>query len=92
MVARHWPKEGARQDCALALAGFLLRGGWDTNAATRFILHAARIAGDEEAGKRVSVVEHTAKQLAADSPATGRPKLVQLLGEDVVTRLVDWLD
>ncbi len=29
ILARHWPEEGGRHDAALALAGGLLRLGWE---------------------------------------------------------------
>ena len=37
LLARHWPKKGSRQKAALALAGGLLRAGWDHEDVEHFI-------------------------------------------------------
>src|SRR5262249_28086925 len=41
LLARHWPAKGSRQDASLALAGGLLRAGWNSERAGRFILAVA---------------------------------------------------
>ena len=62
LFARHWPNEGSRQTAALALAGGLLRAGWQEEAAEHFI-HAVGVgAGDEEVSMRVKAAEYTAKK------------------------------
>ena len=42
LLARSWPLEGARHDAALAMAGMLLRHGWDEDGAVEFVLAALR--------------------------------------------------
>ena len=37
LIARHWPKPGSRHELSLALAGILLREGWDDNEAGDFV-------------------------------------------------------
>jgi hypothetical protein len=93
MLARRWP-DGARHDGALALAGMLLRGGMAQGDAERFVGVAARVAGDDEWQDRVRAVRDTAAAIAAGKPATGAPRLVEVLrdGDQVVGRLREWLE
>ncbi len=93
LVARHWPESGSRHECALALAGFLLRDGMSEGDATRFVEAVTRAAGDGEWSDRLRAVRDTAKRLATEGWATGGPTLFQLLrdGSKVVTRLQRWL-
>ncbi|MBX3024433.1 AAA family ATPase [bacterium] len=92
MLARRWP-DGARHDVALALAGTLLRGGMAAQDAEQIIGVLARVAGDPEVADRVRAVRDTAAAIAAGDPATGGPRLAELLadGEAVVARLREWL-
>ena len=91
ILVRHWPAEGSRQDVALALAGGLLRGGWEEEEASEFIGIVAEVAGDEETVKRAKAAEYTARSLGHDRPVTGWPRLTQLLGKEVTHRLREWL-
>ena len=94
VISRHWPAKGSRHDAALALAGGLLRAGWDKKEVERFVLAVADAAGDDEARHRVRDVASTAKQLMADSKTTGWPTLSKLLGRngpEVVEKVRGWL-
>jgi hypothetical protein len=91
LLARHWPGEGARHDVALALAGGLLRNGWDVDEAATFICSAASIGGDDEAEDRRLDVLSTARRLEDGGETVGWPTLVELLTEPVVKRLKKWL-
>ena len=92
LLVRHWPNvNGSRQDIALALAGGLLRGGWDEEEVAEFIGIVAETAGDEETAKRAKAAEFTARSLAQDRPTTGWPTLAELIGERVVERVCQWL-
>jgi putative DNA primase/helicase len=92
IVARHWPAEGSRHLCALALAGALCRQTrWDDETVAQFILAVCAAAGDNETKDRLETVASTRRRLATDSAATGVPTLKDLLGEKVVWRLSDWL-
>lgn len=86
VLARHWPT-GSRHDVALALAGALLRHGWDTDSATAFIVAAARVAGDPELADRERAIHDTADALRRGKAATGIPSLVTILGKNVVDQL-----
>jgi hypothetical protein len=92
LLARRWPKEpGDRHAIALAIAGYLLRGGLEEQRVAQIVFCAARVAGDEEAeGRRVDVVS-TSKRLADGKRATGGPTLAALMGPDVVAKLGEWL-
>lgn len=92
LLVRHWPQEGSRQDVALALAGGLLRGGWDADRAGFFITKVAEAAGDDEAVKRASAVEYTAARLRDGRTIQGWPSLVKVVGDEAVDRVRLWLD
>jgi len=91
LLARRWPAEGSRNDAALALAGSLLRGGFDTGETEWFLGHVTRTAHDEEWRKRMTPTEYTASRLAKKQPATGWPTLAELVGEKVVEKVREWL-
>jgi bifunctional DNA primase/polymerase-like protein len=91
LVGRHWPATGARHHAAMALAGALLRNGWPEARVVKFIIFAAKCAGDEEWRERKNDVETTARRIEVGGRATGIPTLVGLLGTDAVDRLEDWL-
>jgi hypothetical protein len=92
LLARHWPRQaGSRHDLALALAGYLLRGGIDPAIVQKIIGTAAGVAGDPEMADRVAAAVSTAAALAAGRPTTGGPTLADLLAPAVVTKLTRWL-
>jgi hypothetical protein len=92
LIARHWPTEGSRQDAALALAGGLLRGGWDAHRTRRFIHDVAEAAGDDEAAKRADAVKFTEKRLNTNKQSTGWPRLTKYIDQRVVDTVRDWLE
>jgi hypothetical protein len=91
LLARYWPPEGQRHDASLALAGGLLRGGWNVTDAAHFIGAVAQAAGDEEAHSRARNVVSTAQRLATEGKATGWPTLVQIIDVGIVNQVRDWL-
>ncbi len=94
LLARHWPEKGSRHRAGLPLAGLLLRGGMPEEEAALFTEAVARTAGDEEWLDRVRAVRDTARELAEGRPATGGPRLAELLrgdGAKVVDRVRRWL-
>jgi hypothetical protein len=80
---------GTRQDLSLAAAGWLARRGWSPARAAQVIDAAARVAGDDEAAKRVRAVEDSFRTVAAGEPATGWPTLTRLLPDEAVRLLLD---
>ena len=93
MLARHWPARGSRHNAALAVSGYLLRGGLDPELVSRLVTRAAQIAGDEEWPSRARDVEDTARKVARGEAVTGGPTLSSLLsdGEKVAEKLRVWL-
>lgn len=91
LVARCWPEPGSRHHCALALAGLLLRAGWNVEDVEHFVAVAAWAAGDEESEQRKADVQSTARRLHEDREATGGPTLEKWLGKKSLDRLRKWL-
>lgn len=93
LLARHWPgpDSGQRQNAALALAGGLARAGWTGERVSKFIAAVATAARDDEATMRVETAERTCNRIAASQPATGWPKLAEIVGDLVVGKVRDWL-
>jgi len=91
LLKKHWPGEGHRHDAANALAGMLLRAGWKEDGVAEFVEGVAEAAGDEESRQRVQSVVSTAKKLGAGGRATGAPALAAIVGDDVVSRVRQFL-
>lgn len=91
LLAKHWPVEGGRHDCALAAAGVLLRGGLDEAATLKIVRAAARVAGDNEIADREQAVRDTRAALGRGNSATGIPTLVGIIGDKAVGKLNEWL-
>jgi hypothetical protein len=91
LLARYWPAPGSRHKAALALSGFLIRGGLDLELVKKIVGLAARTAGDDEAAKRITDVETTSDRLRANEPATGGPTAIELFGEAVISKVANWL-
>ena len=90
ITSRHW-QQGKRHNLAFALSGLLLRKGWPVEKTEHFIITAARAAGDDEIEDRRKAIQDTAEQLKNGKPATGIPRLIELLPKDVVDRIIRWL-
>jgi hypothetical protein len=91
LLARYWPVRGRRHDAALALAGMLLRAGWNDENVSHFVRAVAAAAGDEEERQRVRDVISTAERLDAGRSATGTSTLAQIVGDAIVERVRQWL-
>lgn len=92
LLAEHWPKEGSRQDAALALVGGLLRAEWTKDETARFIEAICAAAGDEEMCERIKTVCYTLHKLEEGAHVTGWPSLAKIMDERVVSRAREWLD
>lgn len=90
VLANVW-QEGIRNDASLALAGWLLRGGWKIEDVERFLRAVAAAADDEEAEDRIKTIRRTKEKLVSDRTVTGYPTLVKLLGESVAVFVSDML-
>ncbi len=91
VVARHWPGEGSRHECALALGSALLRAGWPDEDVNTFVQAVCVAALDEEVEDRVRTVESSEQRIRDGQPATGWPRLAELLGEPCVSRFRKFL-
>ena len=91
LLARYW-KPGMRQDCAMAVSGILLRAGWEVSEVEHFIEGITIGANDDETHDRVNTVNHTATSLSENKPVTGIPALKQLLPQEVVQKMCQWLE
>ena len=88
ILAKHWPPQGTRQETALALAGGLIRLGWAEEEAENFIEAVTVGAQDEESRDRIKTVIYTARK---KSPTTGWRRLSELIGEEVVNKVLQWI-
>ena len=91
LVSRHWPAKGSRNAAALALAGGLLRSGWEQDEVETFIHAVGLVAGDEETLERIKSAGATFQKIENDNPTTGWPALADLVGERVVNKVRKWL-
>ena len=91
LLVQRWPAEGSRQDTALALAGALLRAGWDVTSAEWFIDIVAEAAGDDEVDDRIRALVDTKSKIDEGSPVTGLPRLGELLGDETTRLVGKWL-
>jgi DNA polymerase-1 len=94
LLSRHWPERGSRDEAAMALAGGLIRAGWDEEKVSRFLVAVAKAAGDEEAHARAGKAARASLKLKNDKNITGWPTLSRKLGqagEAVVRRVRGWL-
>src|SRR5262249_2900791 len=80
LLARHWPNKGSRHEAAMALAGGLLRAGWEEQRADRFLAALTAVARDEEPQDRAAAVRTTAEKLAEGEKIKGWPTLAKALG------------
>jgi putative DNA primase/helicase len=90
LLGRHWPN-GSRHFATLALAGMLLRARWVSDEVERFILAVGSAAQDEETSLRLHDVVTTAQRLDTEQPVTGARTLAELIGEDIVAKVREWL-
>ena len=90
LLGRYWPN-GSRHFATLALAGMLLRARWASGEVERFILAVGSAAQDEETSSRLHDVVSTAQRLDTEQPVTGAPTLAELIGEDIVAKVREWL-
>jgi Bifunctional DNA primase/polymerase, N-terminal len=91
LLARSYPAPGRRNDLANAIAGTLLRAGWDQRKTERFIEAVATAANDEETKQRVRDVLSTADRLAAEKPVTGATRLAEIVGPRIAGKACEWL-
>lgn len=85
-----WPSQGRRQETSLALAGGLIRIGFSEEEAEKFIEAVTVGAEDKESRDRVKTVIYTARKTGS-SPTTRWKLLSELIGQEVVGKVLQWL-
>ncbi len=90
LLLKYWRK-GIQHDLALAMAGMLLRHGWNTDDTKSFIRGICLAAHDDELDDRLTAVDSTAKAIADGQNVTGIPTLIELTDQKVVNRICKWL-
>jgi hypothetical protein len=93
LIARHVPPEGSRHDYAMALAGFVLRGGrMGTNLVLKTLKaawHAADADSKEALRDLEGIVSDTAENFEAGEPVVGGPTLEEY-APGIVGLLCKW--
>lgn len=93
LIARHVLPEGSRHDCAMALAGFVLRDGRMETDLTLKIFKAAWHAAGADSREALrdleGIVSDTAENLEADELVVGGPTLEEH-APDIVRLLCKW--
>jgi hypothetical protein len=69
----------------------LLQAGWAEQDVSNFIEAVAHAADDEEQRQRVGDAISTARRLSEGRSVTGAPTLAQIVGDEVVSCLREWL-
>jgi len=90
LLARVW-RNHARHEAALRLAGGLCGLGWSADNVSNLVEAIAEVADDEQAADRVRAAEDTAAKYARGENVRGFTSLREILGDDVVSRAMQWL-
>lgn len=90
LLGKLWPK-GCRHEAALAVAGYLLKGGISLEDAENLMRAICAAAGDEEVEDRLKCIRDTQVKMNQVEELVARGKLKELFGEDVVRKLDEWL-
>jgi hypothetical protein len=91
LLARSWPGAGSRHDAAKHLSGGLSRAGWGAEDVKAFIEAVARAGGDDEVADRVGNAATSQRRIVEGKTVTGWPSLAELIGDDVVGKVIEWL-
>lgn len=74
LLVRHWPREGARHEVALAPADGLGLAGWVEDDVSQSLQAVATVADDEEARDRIKSAEYMTKRLEQGLAAMVGPR------------------
>lgn len=90
IVLRHGWASGKRDELAVALCGLMLRMKRDPDYIDRWLGAIAKAAGDEELDMRLKA-DYQAKRLEKNEKVPGIPSLMNIMGSDLGSRVIDWL-
>lgn len=92
LLTKYWPGQGQRHVAAGALAGGLARAGWERSDVVHFVGAVVRAAGDTEVPDRERMAGDTVDGYRGGDKVTGWKRLAELVGQDVVAKVWEWLD
>lgn len=90
LVLRHGWVPGKRDEVAVALCGLLLRAEWDPTEIDEWLGAIASAEGDEELDMRLKA-DYQSARLVDGERVPGIPRLMDLMGKEVVEKVIDWL-
>ena len=90
LLLRDWAA-GWRDEVCVCLCGAMLRAGWTVDEADGFFAAIADEAGDEEAGSREKAAR-LERLLTSGGRVPGLRKLLELVGDSMGGRLLEWLE
>lgn len=93
LMGRHWGDwDHRRHFVALHLSGGLLRAGFPLEVVKRFLKATCALGGKGDWEDIEKAVDSTFEKLEAGTDeVTGFPKLAEVIGNDYVKRLIEWL-
>ncbi len=89
LLSLHWG--GARHNIALALVGYLVRGGMEDDGIYEIVKWVCWLTKDEEADDRKQAARDTIEKYHNGEAVTGGKTLRALLGKEVVGKIENWL-
>lgn len=93
LLARNWPRQGRVRPVIRALAGVLLSSGWRDTDVTQFISTAAHAASNTLSLEFIQgQVEEVDLETLQNGSAPWIPQLVEILTQDIVHKMQDWLE
>lgn len=90
LLLRHGWTPGKRDEIAVSVCGLMLRMSREHEYIDQFLGGIATAAGDEELDMRLKA-DYQAERLKAGDKVPGIPHLLNLLGSDIGSRVIDWL-
>lgn len=93
ILARHWAGNGGRHEAQLTLAACLARSGWEVADIAHFLEHVSVAAGGErDPQKRLQTAQDAVNRLRSGRLLRGIPALIELVGEPVTNKVIEWLE
>ncbi len=92
LIARNWPKQGGRHECALVVGGFLARAGKSALQIKIAVEAIAKAAGDEEWRNRRDAAEDAVEARHAGKHAYGLASMRKMFGDVAANQIGEWLD
>ena len=92
MLVRHWPALGSRHEAALAVGGFLARGGWSADDIEHFVTTICDVHGEtENPAAHGKSARDSAERYASGGGVYGMPKMIEIFGHLVVKKIATHL-